>query len=133
MKLSGRGAIVLLAVLVTAGDLRANDVHDLPLEKKARLSDLVVIGRVESTRIESFVGASGYRYARVHIDSILKGKPPERLDVMFGGSIAEENPDCCEVGKTYLFFLVKDKSVNRRSDGFESVNGPHGIYPIPAR
>ena len=128
MKLSGKGAIILLAVLFAAGDLLANDVRELPLEKKARLSDLVVIGRVESTHPEKVVGGE-FQYARVHVDTVLKGKPPDRLDVMYLGMVAEFDPECCVVGKSYLFFLVKE----RRSERFESVNGPHGIYPIAAR
>jgi hypothetical protein len=129
MKPSVRGAIVLLALLFTADDVLANAVPELSLEKKARLSDLVVIGRVESTRPEKVGAGEEYEYARVHVDRVLKGKPPDQLDVLFRGMVAEFDPDCCEVGKSYLFFLVKQKRIGR----FESVNGPFGIYPIPGR
>jgi hypothetical protein len=121
-----RGAIVLLVLLVTVGDLSANEVRDISLEKKARQSDLVVIGRVESTRPENLPGGT-FEYARVHVDQVLKGKPPDRLDVLTKGSITELDPDCCEVGNVYLFFLVKEKWPNR----FESVHGRYGIYLIP--
>ena len=126
MKPSVRGAIVWLALLCTAANVLANQVPELSLEKKARLSDLVAIGRVESTRLEKVGAGEQYEYARVHVDRVLKGKPPDQLDVMFRGMVAEFDPVCCVVGKFYLFFLVKQ----RRSTSFESVNGPFGIYPI---
>jgi hypothetical protein len=118
--------MALLVLLVTARDLSANQVTELSLEQKARRSDLVVIGRVESTRPGSN-RERAFEYARVHVDRVLKGKPPDHLDVLSKGSIAELDPDCCEIGKVYLFFLMKEKGIK----GFESVNGPYGIYPIP--
>ena len=121
-----RGAIVLLVLLVTAGHVSANHVPELSLEEKARRSDLVVIGRVETTRPENLRGGS-YEYARVHVDRALKGKPPDHLDVLSKGMTAELDPDCCEAGKVYLFFLMKEK----QSERFVSANGPYGIYPIP--
>ena len=119
--------MVLLVLLVTVGDLSANQVPEFSLEQKAHRSDLVVIGRVESTWPENIRGVA-YEYARVRVDRVLKGKPPDHLDVMSQGTISEFDPDCCEVGKVYLFFLVKEK----RSTRFESVNGPYGVYSIPA-
>lgn len=45
--------------------------------------------------------------------------------MLYNGDIAEDNPSCCNVGETYLFFL---KGVGENL--YRSVNGPYGIYVI---
>ena len=125
MKRLVSGGIVALGLLTTARYLLANQVPRFSLEKQARLSDLVVVGRVESTRDED-VGGGAFEFARVRVETVLKGKPPDQLDVMSKGTIEEFDPHCCAVGMVYVFFLAKQKG----SGKFESVNGPYGIYPI---
>ncbi len=127
MKQSARIVGVVLSVLFVARDAGANDVRQYSLEKKARLSDVVVAGHVLSTRTEPPIGG-GETYARVRVDAILKGTPGENVEVLTRGMISEFDPDCCVIGKSYLFFLVK-----LRKGGFESVNGPYGIYPLETR
>jgi hypothetical protein len=124
MKSSRRGLVAFL-LLAAGGDVPANEVREYGLEKKARLSDVVVIGHVVSKSQE---GEGGLRLelSRVQVDKVLKGTLSDGIEVLSKGSISELNPDCCEVGKAYLFFLVK------RKDGrFGSVNGRFGIYVLP--
>jgi hypothetical protein len=124
MKPLRRGLVAFL-LLAAGGNVPANEVRDYGLEKKTHLSDVVVIGHVVSKSQES-VGDLRLELSRVQVDTVLKGTPPDKIDVLSDGSIAEMKPDCCEVGKGYLFFLVKSK------DGrFESVNGRFGIYALP--
>lgn len=116
-----------LITLAVIGDARANEVREMSLENKVRLSAIVVIGSVISTKTET-VSNIELEYARIRVDTVLKGKVPDSVDVLAKGSISEMDPNCCEVGKTYLFFLVKS-----RNGKFESANGPFGIYPIRLR
>ena len=122
-----RACAIALILSAATGAVLANEVREMSLEKKARQSDLVVIGRVMSTRKEKAKDVT-LEYARVRVDKILKGTPPEPLDVLSKDSIAELNPDCCEIGRAYLFFLVKAKQST-----FASVNGRFGILPLDAR
>ncbi len=118
--------IVAALCIVTAGaDALANDVREFSLEKKVGRANVVVIGHVVATRDERVAGMT-LQYAQVRVDTVLKGSPPNVLDVLAKGSIAEFDPDCCDIGKVYLFLLSKAKGGK-----FESVNGRFGIYPIP--
>jgi hypothetical protein len=118
---------LIIALLLAGQDVSANDVPRYSLEKKARLSDVVVAGHVLSVGTES-PDRGGWPTARVRVDAVLKGTPGEEVEVMTRVGISELDLDCCEIGKSYLFFLVKAK--NGR---FMSVNGPHGVYPLAAR
>jgi hypothetical protein len=72
------------------------------------------------------VRALTFEYARVHIDKILKGTPPDEIEVITKGHISELNLQCCTTGGVYLLFLRKLK------DGkYESVNGNFGVVAIP--
>jgi hypothetical protein len=123
------GYAVLLAACVVCGTSNAlgNDVREMSLEKKVRMSDAVVIGQVVSTKPEHS-GESTLELASVSVSSVLKGHPPKSIEVLSKGPIAEMDPDCCQIGGVYLFFLVHDKKGN-----FESVNGRFGVYPMQAR
>lgn len=103
----------------------ANDVRELPFDQKALRADLVVIGQVLSTHQRVTHGVAEGEYAGVQIQNTLKGTAPQNLEVLSKGLISEMNPDCCRIGQTYLFFLVREQS-----GAYESVNGRFGIYPL---
>jgi len=105
-----------------------NAVREYSLEQKVHLSDSVVIGRVVSVKKEPEGGAPS-EYAHVQVDKVLKGPSLETIDVMTKGSISEMDLECCEVGKVYIFFLMKTKKNNT----FMSVNGRYGVSLIPIR
>jgi hypothetical protein len=120
-----RAGALAACLLATARNVGANDVPRYSLEKKVRFSDLVFLGHVVSIRSEKPNGA-GEQFAHVRIDTMLKGAARDYADVLFRGMVAEFDPECCEVGKGYLFLVVK------LNDGtFSSVNGPFGVYPLP--
>ncbi len=100
----------------------ANHVSEMTLEEKVRGSDVVMIARVETT-LETCERKSSC--ATIHVLTPLKGTAAPGLKVLYNGYIAEDNPLCCKVGETYLFFL---KSVGENL--YRSVNGPYGIYEI---
>ena len=95
-------ALTLVVLVATRGMVRANDVREYSLE--ARLADVVIIGRVMSVRQE---GGGPLEYALVQVDKALKGEPPNSVEVLVKGAIAEMDPECCITGGVYLWFLVK--------------------------
>ncbi|WP_233842454.1 hypothetical protein [Dyella sp. 2HG41-7] len=113
---------ILVAGLVDPA--RANYVREMSLEEKVRDSDVVMIARVETT-LEKCERKSSC--ATVHVLKQLKGTVAPGLRVLYNGYIAEDNPLCCKVGETYLFFL---KNVGENL--YLSINGPYGIYVIQA-
>ena len=120
----------LMAFLATSGLLvgglvapvHANHVREMSLEEKARYSDVVMIASVETTTKNCARKSS---CATVRVLTQLKGTGSRGLIVLYDGEIAEDNPLCCKVGETYLFFL---KSVGENF--YRSVNGPYGVYVI---
>ena len=122
-----RTTLVYSGLLATASFAWANAVREMPLEEKSRRSDLVVIGTVTSIEKERCTDVG--RCAHLQISSLLKGARRDEVVVLFDGSIAEEDPLCCQVGMTYLLFLAHVKG---KGSFFESVNGPFGVYPTAA-
>jgi len=89
--------VVIAAIFVFAyEDVLGNAVTELSLEQKVHHSDVVVIGQVESLTPNSAGGEDDY--AIVRVASILKGSPEGRIDAIYGGQIAEQNPMCCTQG-----------------------------------
>lgn len=93
------------------------------LEEKVSKSELVFIGTVTKTirNPQDF----GYDLALITPVEILKGSPAQEIRVTFNGSIPEAQPNCCNIGKLYLFFVSK----NPKGD-YYPVNGRYGIYPL---
>jgi hypothetical protein len=114
-----RGTIVSVLVCVSA-TVFGDHVPEFPLEKKVLRSDLVIVGRVVSVAQKA---GTVPQYARVSVDTVLKGTPPKSVDVLTKGPITELDPDCCEMGG--VFFLLSEKTGK-----FESVNGRFGIVKI---
>lgn len=116
-------SIAILEASLSTG-IQANVLKQFSLEKKVESSELVVIATV--IRIEGQGCLDGYQCAYLKISSVLKGSPDAEIPVLFDGPIAEEESDCCEQGRSYLFFLTKV-----RGSYYASSNGPYGIYRTP--
>jgi hypothetical protein len=116
--------LVIISVLMLAKVCFANAVQELNLENKVKRSDIVFIGRVVA--VSATVCFKEHYCADVEIQTLLKGKKTQTLRVLWGGPITEFDSACCEVDKSYLFFL-------RRREGvfFETVNAYHGVYELP--
>lgn len=94
-----------------------------PLEEKVASSDFVFIGSV--VKIIKNNQDFGYDLAVTTPTEVLKGTPPAEVNIIFNGSIPENQPSCCDTGKSYLFFVSK----NPKGD-YYPVNGRYGVYPL---
>jgi len=100
----------------------ANQLPRFSLEEKVAQSDVVLIGRVVAMRPENRVET----YATVKVVEVLKGTVKGNVRFLAKGGISEMEPDCCDVGANYLFFLKKDGS-----GIYFAVNGRYGVYKLP--
>jgi len=120
-----RNRIVRILLVVTIGlpfiTASANQYREVPLGTKVANSDVVMIGQVVSTSTSDCLNL--FSCATVKINTRLKGSEISTVKVLFHGPIAEEDPICCKVGATYVFFLK-----HARGGYYVSVNGPYGIY-----
>ena len=111
----------------SAGWALANFVEEYSLEKKVRLSDIVVIGKVLSAN--NRVSADTlFEFSAVRVEKALKGNPPLVYRFLIEVRHFELDPNCCETGKVYLFFLQRLKNGK-----YWSVNGAYGVYLIGER
>lgn len=116
---------VLCTILLGAAWLmnvaHANAIEEMSLEAKAHASDIVIMARVESTVAKCARKSS---CANMHVLHWLKGERSDKdVVVLFNGDLAEDNPLCCEKGKSYLLFL------RYVGEGYYvSVNGMYGAY-----
>ncbi len=87
-------------------------------------SELVIIG--EAIRNSKTNSDFGTRFVVVDVKAVLKGQRKARVDIWTETTISEQDLDCCEIGKEYIFFLESTP------DGrFLSVNGRFGVVPLP--
>jgi hypothetical protein len=142
--------VPLAAVLAVAGPVWGSTIPNPPYEEKVAKSDVVVVGRVEALGVHRWnIEAARVRnrlrdrppglntivledeapgldeMARVKVLHVLKGRPIRRLRVLASNSIAELDPDCCDVGRTYVFFLRL-----QAADVYAPVIGAAGVVPL---
>jgi hypothetical protein len=116
-----------VAILVSNASL-CYTIEDMGLEAKAKKSDLVFIGTVQQTNCchENFFGASkDSGVALVLPTSVLKGSAPPKVKFRYWMGMPEWRVDCCEIGKSYLFFAVKEESGT-----YHTVNKRFGVYAM---
>lgn len=113
--------LLTVAIALPLMPASANQYREISLGAKVANSDMVIIGQVVSTSISDCL--SLFSCATVKINTQLKGNEVSTVKVLFHGPIAEEDPICCKVGATYVFFLK-----HARGGYYVSVNGPYGIY-----
>jgi hypothetical protein len=114
-------AALVLAIGLSSAAASANQYKEATLGQKVANSDEVIIGQVTSTSQTDCLPS--FSCATVNIVKQLKGSGASKVVVLFDGPIAEQNPICCKVGATYVFFLKHVKAIY-----YESANGPYGIY-----
>lgn len=119
-----REVVAALVLVVGLGPTiaSANQYKEATLGQKVANSDEVIIGQVVSTSQTDCLAS--FSCATIKVAQRLKGGEVSEVAVLFAGPIAEENPNCCKVGATYVFFLKHIKAAY-----YESANGPYGIYP----
>jgi hypothetical protein len=113
-----------MTVMMTT--LRGNEVAHHDLSEKVRDADLIVLGEVVSTQSFVVSGAITLEYAVILPMQNIKGKKqPGELRVLISEPIPEFDPECCEAGTSYLFFLE-----HSADELYRSVNGRYGIYKL---
>jgi len=115
--------MLLASALFFSFEASCNIFKEISLEKKVQLSDLVIIGTVESVSNNNCMELNSC--ADINVVEILKGNTNGKIRVLFGGEVSERDPLCCKVGANYLFFI------KRVGDYYQTVNGPYGIYVLP--
>lgn len=115
--------IGLLAFVLTAS-LSAFEIPKKSLEERVRAADVVFVGKVR--RIEQLREgeADGTSVAVVEVITFMKGDASGDVRFVFHTGIAEEDSDCCVVGRTYVLMLR-----NVGQGLFASVNGRYGVFP----
>lgn len=126
-----------IANLVVAGALaamtpsaaRANLFVEMSFGEKIASSDLVIVGTVTSLT-RGRPGRYDDGFASISVVMTLKGQERPLVVVLTKSRIAEENPECCELGATYMMFLEKAAG----GPQLRSVNGRFGVIKLgPAR
>jgi len=114
-------SMILLSSVWLINGAHANAIEEMSLEAKTHASDIVIMARVESTVAKCARKSS---CANLHVLHWLKGERKDKdVVVLFNGDLAEDNPLCCETGKSYLLFL------RYVGEGYYvSVNGMYGAY-----
>ncbi len=110
-------AFVVIALgLAFPGAVGALVLNKKTMDQMVAESDLIMIGRVESLSV-----APPYGDGIAQIRGVAAVKGLADVTLVYRTGMTELNPDCCEIGKSYLFFL-------RRQPGGEyfTVGGRQG-------
>lgn len=102
--------------------------YDLPkrsLDEQVRSADFVSVGVVTNLSDRDSRDPSAYGIAKIRIIKTLKGEPEATIEVVYRNGIAEQDLDCCIIGRTY--FLILKRTHNGL---YESVNGRYGVLDI---
>jgi hypothetical protein len=113
-----------LVFLGLASSVFANILVEMSFEEKMKASDVVLVGTVTGAtpgRDEEYDAT-----ATVTTLVTLKGTPQAQHVVLTQSRISEDNPQCCQVGATYVMFLGRSAD----GSGLRSVNGRHGMIRI---
>ncbi len=117
--------MLVLSALGTSVPAFANLVSETTFQQKTSQAEVVILAIVKA--VHGRPGSNGST-ATLAVSRILKGQSPKIIQVLTYSDIAELNPQCCEVGASYMMFL------SRLPDGrFVSIRGNYGIIRIGAR
>ena len=97
--------ILAIVFVLSTGPASANMLREPPYQEKMALAQLVVIGTV--TAIDRGGQGGAGSNATLSVIQRLKGESPETITVGTDSYASELNVRCCEVGATYLMFLVR--------------------------
>ncbi len=115
--------LVLASLVVVLIGSTASAVHvsERSLQSRLQRSDLVVVGVVQEVRTVSGYGVTA-RLAFARPVAAVKGTAPKTVAFYISSDIAEDQIDCCIVGRRYLLFLEKAGA------HYEVVNSRFGVY-----
>jgi len=116
--------LCVLSILAIGEAARANILVELSFQQKLAESDVVIVGTVTSGTPRVQGQRTGT--ATVMTLATLKGTPEAQHIVRTQSRIPEEDPQCCQVGATYVMFLARPSE----GSGLISVNGRFGMIRI---
>ena len=96
-------SIATVLIVLGIGSAQSRETQPMCLAERLDTSDAVFVGKVIALVEPSPKMPGVNRYARIAVQDVLKGSPPREVSFVVSGYSAELNPDCCEVGETYLF------------------------------
>lgn len=117
-------SIVLTALLLVLSSQSAlsRETRRMCVPEHIAVSDVVFTGKA-ITLVEPAAKIPGVnRYAVIEVLEVLKGSVPRKVSFVVSGYSAELNPDCCKIGKKYLFFAKRGYDVFELSSGRFSVS-----------
>lgn len=117
--------LLALAGVLAASPVQANGLREPTFAEKMALADLVLVGTVMRADGPAVAGFGLADTATLTVLNTMKGAAMDTITVSTSSTVAELNPQCCEVGATYLMFL------RRTPDGrYISVRGIYGMVRI---
>lgn len=120
-------SLLVFFFCLSPGFLFASSVKEKNVERKVSQSDVVIIGQVVASNLDTYSDGIQKKYASVRIVDSLKGKVSGNVNVLYRTGISEADPDCCVVGEVYLFFLRRiGNDMYLSSDGKFGVRGTKG-------
>lgn len=125
MKISVSSVTFVLFMTFAFGCARGNELRQLGLEERVRVSDVIAVGRAEGARPEFGRPGEQFRSINFVIDRVVKGAPPGEIELIVSGAIPELDPACCIEGKTYLLFAQEG-----RKGRYFVTNGVFGSFEV---
>lgn len=89
-------------------------------QELVQASDSIFIGKVESLSKSKIIGSSEYVGVSV-LEVLKKDRKLRKVNFVIKGSVPEQNPNCCQVGKVYLFFA---------KNGYDVLSSEQGVFKI---
>ena len=123
----GRSVLAVFFALAVAFPLRTSAfaVRKMSLGEMVERSSLVVIAA--ATDKERIVTSNDFKFRTrlMMVTRTLKGESPQELYLLVEGPIAEDSPQCCVTGRSYLLFLKPIVA-----GGYQSVDAMYGVVSI---
>jgi hypothetical protein len=102
----------------------ANELIPYSFDERMDKSDVVVIGKALSLS-RSGASACCDAFSKIKVLRVLKGHASHVLKVFTQDEVIDFDSLCCEIGKTYLFFLS-----TKPSRTYSVVDGHFGAIPL---
>lgn len=104
---------------------QSRETRQMCVAERIEASDAVFVGKAVAL-VEPTPKMPGVnRYAVIEVQDVLKGSVPSKVNFVVSGYSAELNPQCCDVGQTYIFFSRSGYDVFELS-GTSFVTSTHG-------
>lgn len=117
--------LVVLTVLAIQQPLYGAGITELPFSERAKLASAVILAVAVSDERRLPSEKSPATFVRFDVELVLKGSPPDKMEVIIETGVPELDLHCCRKGDHYLLFLKK-----RDGNRYYSVNGKYGALRV---